>query len=91
MVFCRRCDRSFGSERAGEQHNDDSNMHHICYECDKDFTSARALEQHEFQSSRHPSCEQCRILFDDWDELEEHYSDEHYYCDICRKVSMQPS
>ncbi|OJT12099.1 hypothetical protein TRAPUB_11351 [Trametes pubescens] len=85
MAFCGRCDRWFGSERALEQHKDDSNMHHICYECDKDFTSARALEQHEFQSSRHPSCEQCRILFDDWDDLYEHYDDEHHYCDICNK------
>lgn len=32
MAFCGRCDRWFGSERALEQHKDDSNMHHICYE-----------------------------------------------------------
>ncbi len=61
-------------------------MHHICYECDKYFVSAKVLEQHEIQSPRHPSCKRCRILFDDWDDLYEHYDDEHHYCDICNRV-----
>ncbi|KAI0769274.1 hypothetical protein BD413DRAFT_557139 [Trametes elegans] len=83
MAYCERCDRSFGSYRALWQHRNDSGMHHVCDECDRDFATPWALKQHFTQSPRHPYCQRCEMLFDDYDDLYEHYDDDHYYCDIC--------
>ena len=86
MPRCDRCDRWFKNERALEQHKDDSSMHHICYDCNKDFTSNLALIQHFTQSPRHQYCRSCDEHFDDWDDLYDHYDEEHYYCRICNQV-----
>ncbi|KAI0651011.1 hypothetical protein C8Q79DRAFT_899889 [Trametes meyenii] len=86
MAFCDRCDRWFSSERALEQHEADSNMHHICYECRRDFTTALSLKQHYVQSPRHPYCQDCENLFDDLEELYDHYQEDHHYCDICNMI-----
>ncbi|KAI0633176.1 hypothetical protein C8Q77DRAFT_1059001 [Trametes polyzona] len=91
MAYCARCERNFVSERALEQHKDDSSRHHICHECNKDFASSTALTQHYTQSPRHPFCKDCDELFDDWDELYEHYDEEHYYCDLCNMLFRSES
>ncbi|KAI0325435.1 hypothetical protein GY45DRAFT_1364490 [Cubamyces sp. BRFM 1775] len=86
MAWCDRCDRFFSSEHALWQHEQDSNMHHICYKCNKDFTSAWALIQHYTQSPRHPYCQRCDEHFDDYEELYDHYEDAHWYCRPCNTI-----
>ncbi|KAI0820128.1 hypothetical protein BC628DRAFT_1399031 [Trametes gibbosa] len=86
MAYCERCERWFSSERALEQHKDDSSRHYVCHECAKDFASSNALQQHLIQSPRHPSCRQCSTLFDEWSELYEHYNEDHHYCDPCNTI-----
>ncbi|KAF7800183.1 hypothetical protein EIP86_011430 [Pleurotus ostreatoroseus] len=86
MPHCFRCDRWFGSERALDQHLENSSAHHICYACDKDFTTAQGLDQHYTQSPRHYYCRHCEEHFDDDDELEEHYEEVHWYCSSCSKI-----
>ncbi|KAI0758801.1 hypothetical protein C8Q74DRAFT_1209351 [Fomes fomentarius] len=83
MPECERCDRWFNTDRALEQHRDNSSMHHICYRCDRDFTTAVGLIQHYIQSTRHPYCRWCDDHFDDFEELDDHYEDAHWYCDAC--------
>ena len=90
MSFCSRCDRYFVSDRALEQHTENSSAHHICYSCNKDFASRHALIQHWVQSPRHDYCQRCDEHFDDEDELEEHYDDEHFRCRSCGKVEQPP-
>ncbi|KAM5541067.1 hypothetical protein V8D89_005378 [Ganoderma adspersum] len=86
MPRCDSCDRWFKNERALEQHKDDSSMHHICHDCNKDFASNMALIQHFTQSPRHHYCRSCDEHFHDWDDLYDHYDEEHYYCSICNQV-----
>ncbi|TBU45968.1 hypothetical protein BD309DRAFT_989174 [Dichomitus squalens] len=77
MAYCSRCNRSFKSEHALQQHKDDSNMHHICYKCNKDFASNAALW--------------CDEHFDDSRELNDHYEEEHFKCDICNLIYRSDS
>ncbi|KAH9902614.1 hypothetical protein C8Q73DRAFT_785276 [Cubamyces lactineus] len=86
MAWCGRCDRHFSSAHALLQHRQDSGAHHFCHECNKDFAYGWALKQHYIQSSRHPYCPRCDELFDDYEELYEHYEDEHWYCDSCNVI-----
>ncbi|CDO76264.1 hypothetical protein BN946_scf184470.g22 [Trametes cinnabarina] len=86
MAWCDRCDRYFSSEHALWQHEENSSMHNICRECNKDFASPWALKQHYVQSPRHPYCQVCEILFDAWDELDDHYNEDHHFCDDCRRI-----
>ncbi|TFY58713.1 hypothetical protein EVJ58_g6246 [Rhodofomes roseus] len=81
--YCDRCVRFFVSERALEQHQDDSGTHNICDDCDKDFTTYEKLKQHWIDSHRHHFCQYCDEHFDNEDELEEHEEAEHYYCAPC--------
>lgn len=60
--YCRRCERSFGSESALNQHVADSPSHHVCSECYKDLSSAHGLHDHCRQ--KHPYCLDCREVFE---------------------------
>ena len=88
MAWCDRCDRWFASERALEQHEDNSSMHHICRPCNKDFLSEEALIQHYVQSTRHAYCQGCDEHFDSFGELYEHFDDAHYWCNLCSQVHI---
>ena len=88
MPYCDRCDRSFRSWPALQQHLDNSSNHHICDNCDLDFSTDWALTQHYVQSPHHHYCQRCDEDFDDDDDLKTHYEDEHHYCGICEKVSL---
>ncbi len=86
MPYCDRCDRSFQSRGAYQQHLDNSNDHHICDDCDKDFETAEALTQHYVQSPRHHFCQRCDEHFSDEDELDDHLEESHWRCQDCDKV-----
>lgn len=88
MPYCDRCDRSFRSWPALQQHLDNSSNHHICDNCDLDFSTDWALTQHYVQSPHHHYCQRCDEDFDDDEDLKTHYEDEHHYCGICEKVSL---
>ncbi|KAI0758799.1 hypothetical protein C8Q74DRAFT_1388531, partial [Fomes fomentarius] len=60
-------------------------MHHICYRCDRDFTTAVGLIQHYIQGNLHPYCRWCDDHFEDFEDLDDHYEDAHWYCDACDK------
>ncbi|KAI0698767.1 hypothetical protein C8Q76DRAFT_771882 [Earliella scabrosa] len=83
MPECERCDRWFNTERALEQHKDNSSMHHICYPCDRDFPTATGLTQHYIQSPRHAYCRWCDDHFSSFQDLYDHYDDAHWYCNLC--------
>lgn len=50
--YCRRCDRTFDSGRARDQHYEDSARHNICDVCRFDGSSCDELVQHH-RSTRH--------------------------------------
>lgn len=88
MPYCDRCDRSFRSRHALQQHLDNSSNHNICDDCDKDFETDWALTQHYIQSPYHHYCQHCDEDFDDEDELDDHLEEEHWYCRDCDKVRV---
>ena len=88
MPWCTRCDRWFNTQRALEQHEDNSSNHHICHPCNVDFLSAWALVQHYVQSKRHAYCQQCDEHFESFAELYEHYDDAHWWCRECNQVCI---
>ncbi|KAH9941425.1 hypothetical protein B0H21DRAFT_697029 [Amylocystis lapponica] len=85
MAYCDRCERYFTSDRALQQHVEDSSAHHVCYHCDRDFTSSHGLVQHYVQSSQHHYCQRCEEHFEDDEDLEEHFEDDHHYCRVCNQ------
>ena len=86
MPYCERCDRRYRSKDDLRRHEENSSHHHICYDCDKDYPSKKRLIQHYVRSSRHAYCEECDKHFDEFDELDDHFEDEHYWCRLCDKV-----
>ncbi|EMD33850.1 hypothetical protein CERSUDRAFT_55850, partial [Gelatoporia subvermispora B] len=78
--------RSFNSQRALEQHEDNSSMHNICDACDVDFSKWSQLVQHWLQSPYHDYCERCDEHFDSPDDLQDHFEEEHTYCDHSERV-----
>jgi len=86
MPWCDRCERSFSSYRALEQHRSSSSRHNICNSCGLDFSQERGLVQHYVQSRSHHYCQRCEEHFGDNDDLVQHYHYAHYYCDTCEKV-----
>ena len=89
MPYCDRCNRSFGSQYALQQHIDHSSSHHhVCDDCHRDFATAEALVQHYTDDSRHAYCASCDKRFDDFDDLDIHYNEDHYYdwCGSCTEV-----
>jgi hypothetical protein len=78
---CIRCDRSFGSEDALQQHLRYSPRHapsFDCETCDRSFSSKEALEKHLRDSPVHAlsfDCETCDRSFGSEDALEQHLRD----------------
>ncbi|EJF61460.1 hypothetical protein DICSQDRAFT_60528 [Dichomitus squalens LYAD-421 SS1] len=83
MAYCSLCNRFFKSERALQQHRDDSNMHYICYKCNMDFASNATLILHFTNSPQHPYCPWCDDHFGDYGDLFAHFVDAHFYCELC--------
>ena len=87
--YCERCDRYFSSNRALEQHMDDSNMHHLCYRHRKDFMTHQGLIEHWKQSPHHHYCDRCDQHFSYAEDLEEHNEVMHWVCSDCGKVGRR--
>ncbi|OSX58594.1 hypothetical protein POSPLADRAFT_1152612 [Postia placenta MAD-698-R-SB12] len=83
MAYCERCQRWFGSERALQQHEENSSMHHLCDSCDRDFVSEHALIQHYVQSTRHHYCQRCDEHYSSQGNLDSHFESSHYWCPAC--------
>ncbi|PGH00146.1 hypothetical protein GX51_05959 [Blastomyces parvus] len=89
---CIPCNRRFKSERALEQHIQDSPAHAVsynCISCNRSFNSGNALEQHTRDS--HPvqyHCNSCNRSFNSENALEQHTRDSHpvqYNCNSCNR------
>ncbi|OCK82209.1 hypothetical protein K432DRAFT_324652, partial [Lepidopterella palustris CBS 459.81] len=63
---CDRCDRSFGSQRALQQHIDDSSRHHICKICNYDADGRSDLLEHWRDVGCVKVCQGCLMGFLDW-------------------------
>lgn len=87
MAYYHRCDRSFKSDPALQQHKDGSGNHWVCDDCNRDFVSREARIQHYRSSPRHHYCDACDEHFGDEDELKDHDEEEHSYCRDCDEVS----
>lgn len=83
MAYYHRCDRSFKSDPALQQHKDGSGNHWVCDDCNRDFVSREARIQHYRSSPRHHYCDACDEHFGDEDELKDHDEEEHSYCRDC--------
>lgn len=70
LPHCRRCDRSFRSTSALQQHVTNSASHHVCTECRKDCASARGL--HDHQRLKHTYCSECSRVFRNDNDLQNH-------------------
>ena len=87
MAYCDRCKRSFPSNRALEQHKEDSDAHWPCDDCDLDFGSSYAREEHYRQSPNHHYCRDCDRLFNHEDSKMQHMEAKHWYCQTHDKAS----
>ena len=96
MQTCVPCGRSFGSETALRQHQQDSPVHAETYDCElckRSFTSVSALEQHQRDSSAHAEtfdCNPCNRSFSSVSALEQHQQDssahaEKFDCKPCNR------
>ncbi|CAE6449569.1 unnamed protein product [Rhizoctonia solani] len=83
MAYCDRCDRSFSSDYAYNDHRRDSSRHYVCFPCNKDFPTRERFNQHLKQSSRHHYCFWCYEDFEDEYDLDEHDEECHEYCNSC--------
>ncbi|EIW87169.1 hypothetical protein CONPUDRAFT_96469 [Coniophora puteana RWD-64-598 SS2] len=86
MAYCERCERPFNSQRALDQHIEDSSSHWLCSQCDKDFETHNARLQHFVNSREHSYCRECEEDFDDDEERDQHMEDEHWWCSNHDKV-----
>ncbi|UPX09972.1 uncharacterized protein EKO05_0000648 [Ascochyta rabiei] len=81
MQICVPCNRSFGSETALKQHQQDSPVHAEacdCKPCNRSFGSGSALEQHQRNSPAHAEtfdCKPCDRSFRSTSALEQHQRD----------------
>jgi hypothetical protein len=80
MAYCDRCERRFPSERALEQHKDNSNAHWLCDDCDLDFGSFYGRQEHYKQSRNHHYCKECDRLFNFEESKIQHMEAKHWYC-----------
>jgi hypothetical protein len=87
MAYCDRCERSFTSDRALEQHKEDSDAHWPCDDCDLDFGSSYARDEHYRQSPNHHYCRDCDRLFNSEESKIQHMEAKHWYCRVHDRVS----
>ncbi|KZT35199.1 hypothetical protein SISSUDRAFT_990851 [Sistotremastrum suecicum HHB10207 ss-3] len=78
--YCQRCDRTFWSEHAYQQHVENSSAHYWCEKCDRDFVSYHARRSHYIQSGFHHFCHKCDEDFESRRGLLRHFSEDHWYC-----------
>ncbi|MBP1909182.1 C2H2-type zinc finger protein [Methanolobus bombayensis] len=76
--FCNLCDQYFFDAKSYEQHNQQKHTHQCTY-CDKIFKLKASLENHISNSHK---CSYCNKYFS---ELKQHFIDEHFYCERCKK------
>jgi len=87
MAYCDRCERWFQSNRALEQHKENSNAHWSCDDCDLDFGSFYARQEHYIQSRNHHYCRECDRLFNFEESRMQHMEAKHWYCERHDRVS----
>ena len=85
MAYCDRCERQFTSNRALEQHEEDSNAHWLCHDCGLDFASFYDRQEHHIHN--HYYCKECDRLFDLEESKIDHMAAWHLYCRLHDKVS----
>ncbi|KAJ6280849.1 hypothetical protein J3E71DRAFT_392137 [Bipolaris maydis] len=87
--FCYRCDRTFDTGRARDQHYDASARHHICDVCQLDGSSYDELVQHNRSTLHRIMCDGCD---DDgwWIPDSQAYKD-HLRNDNHKLVHLKPS
>lgn len=76
--FCYICNCYFIDEISYEQHNQQEHTHQCIY-CDKVFKLKKELEEH---AANYHKCNHCDEYFSN---AQQHFIDEHYYCERCRK------
>ena len=89
MAYCDRCERWFSSDRALEQHIEDSlaHGHWPCDDCNLDFGSFYARQEHYKQSRNHHYCWECVRLFKFKESKMQHMEAKHWYCRVHDRVS----
>ncbi|KAA1479348.1 hypothetical protein DENSPDRAFT_752630, partial [Dentipellis sp. KUC8613] len=92
---CGRCNRSYFTPAALEQHFHDSSLHPNCARCNLGFLDAEALSQvrgsilyvasHYRVSPNHPTCPTCNVGFENTDDFDRHIVSVHpeLRCRIC--------
>ncbi|KAJ3545284.1 hypothetical protein NMY22_g2502 [Coprinellus aureogranulatus] len=83
MLWCPGdyCDRSFGTQKALDDHLEKSNRHRWCFECSTDLDSWDELNQH--RESVHGYCGECDECFGSHRQLQQHKIHTHGYCSEC--------
>ena len=89
MSYCHRCDRSFSSSQALEQHVENSSSHFVCNECRIDLASDDELHEHCRQL--HWYCSTCKEVFESAEDLRVHRRspDHHSKCLSCPVASCK--
>ena len=89
MSYCHRCDRSFSSFQALEQHVENSSSHFVCNECRIDLASDDELHEHCRQL--HWYCSTCKEVFESAEDLRVHRRspDHHSKCLSCPVASCK--
>src|SRR4051812_47324508 len=79
--YCQRCQRSFVSGAARNQHIRDSPRHTVCHICHQDCDAEAKLNQH--LEVDHNCCVNCDQDFDNADDLVQHDIEVHHMCSTC--------
>ncbi|KAL7893471.1 hypothetical protein HDV63DRAFT_408351 [Trichoderma sp. SZMC 28014] len=72
MNYCWRCERSYKTQSALDQHKIDSPHHNECPKCNLDYETEQSLKEHMMNA--HNMCSVCSQCFDCPFSLDRHYS-----------------
>ncbi|KAJ4391094.1 hypothetical protein N0V93_004709 [Gnomoniopsis smithogilvyi] len=90
-MFCRRCQKSFVSVRAKQQHIADSQDHHVCSKCPKHLDFEFEDELIEHLEDVHHFCVPCDRQFGAAEGLAQHDMAIHHRCRTCHRCFSSPS
>lgn len=90
-VYCSRCQKSFPSFSAKQQHIRDSLNHNVCHACSfpPDYATEDDLDNH--LEDEHNICTYCDRQFDTPSQLAQHDVAKHNMCMNCRQYFNTPA
>ncbi|OJD33393.1 zinc finger and btb domain-containing protein 48 [Diplodia corticola] len=96
MAFCNVCQKSFKTDQALRQHNEDSPAHQParCEPCNKQFPNQEALAQHAHNSPAHKgthTCQPCQRTFPNPVALAQHVKDSPGHASSPPRPSKPPT